>query len=109
MSVRKRTLFDFCADRDPFSLEWIAGWTEGRCCGFPGRPNQIFEYRITFPVSALLIVEHYIEKRTADLQPAVVVDKKKFSELIHEKVDAAASSRHQFRQQAGYGHVTRRR
>jgi hypothetical protein len=59
--------------------------------------------------SALLIVEHYIEKRTADLQPAVVVDKKKFSELIHEKVDAAASSRHQFRQQAGYGHVTRRR
>jgi hypothetical protein len=30
----------------PFA-EWIAGWPEGRCCGFPGRPNQMFEYRIT--------------------------------------------------------------
>jgi hypothetical protein len=41
----------------PFA-EWIAGWPEGRRCGFPGRPNQMFEYRITFPVSAFLIVKH---------------------------------------------------
>jgi hypothetical protein len=37
-------------------------------------------------------------KRTEDLQPEVAVDKTKFLELIHEKVDAAASDPHQFRQ-----------
>jgi hypothetical protein len=46
---------------------------------------------------------------TVDLQLAVVVDKTKFPELIHEKVGADASARHQFRRQAGYGHVTRRK
>ena len=48
-------------------------------------------------MSALLIVEHHIEKRTAELQPEVLVDKTKFPELIHEKVNAATSDPHQFR------------
>jgi hypothetical protein len=58
---------------------------------FPGRPNQVFE------------------KRTVDQQPSVVVDKTKFPELIHENADAATSGPHQFRKEADYGHVTRRR
>jgi hypothetical protein len=72
MSVQKRTLFDFCANRDPFSLSALrAGLREGAavCRG----------------------------DLTVHLQLAVVVHKTKFPELTHEKVGAAASTRHQFR------------
>ena len=56
MSVQKRTLFDFCANRDPFSLSGLrAGLREGAAVS---RGDL-----------------------TVDLQPAVVVDKTKFPEL----------------------------
>jgi hypothetical protein len=74
MSVQKRTLCDFCASRDPFSLSGLrAGLREGAAIS---RGDL-----------------------TVDLQLAVVVEKTKFPELTHEKVDVAASARHQFRRQ----------
>ena len=66
MSVQKRTLFDFCADRDPFSLSRLrAGLRKGAAVS----RGDVVRYlsRNHSPVSALPIVKHYIETLRSEL------------------------------------------
>src|ERR1039457_4222188 len=45
-----------------------------------------------------LVVQHYIEQRAMDLQPAIVVNKTQFSEPVHEEADPRAGCANHLRQ-----------
>ena len=45
-----------------------------------------------------LVVEHDVEQRAVNFQPAVVVDEAHFSEPVHKEVNSSSSGTDHFRQ-----------